>query len=284
MTEFNDKTMPEIFRINAGRFGSRACVSYRKNGAYTDISWEDMDMMVRNVGCFLINRGIKKKDRVAIFADNCWEWWVSDLAVLSVGATQVPIYSTNSSMEAHYILKNSDARICVGTSDHLERVLGVIKKLPKLEAVVVFGEAAVKKKGVLGFSQAISEGSAFTRKKEFDKRLKSVSPGDLATLIYTSGTTGSPKGVMLSHGNFVNNVEQCLDAFDGLVTPEDVFISFLPLSHALERTTGYYLPIYSGSRVAFVEKSRRPHGGFRGHRPLYNDKRSQDFTRRSIPR
>jgi long-chain acyl-CoA synthetase len=254
MTEFNNKTMPEIFRINAGRFGSRACVSYKKDGAYTDISWDDMNGMVRNIGCFLINRGIKKKDKVAIFADNCWEWWVSDLAVLSIGATQVPIYSTNSPIEAHYILKNSDARICfVGTSDHLDRVLSVIKKLPKLEAVVIFGEAAKKKKGVLNFPEALSEGSAFRKKGEFDKRLKTVSPGDLATLIYTSGTTGSPKGVMLSHGNFVNNVEQCLDAFDGLVTPEDVFISFLPLSHALERTTGYYLPIYSGSRVAFVE-------------------------------
>lgn len=254
MAKFEEKSMPAVFQNQVEKFGDRACVAYKKDGVYTDISWNDMNTMVRNIGCFLMSRGIKKAEKVAIFAENRYEWWVTDLGALSVGATDVPIYSTNSPEEAQYILSNSDSKICfVSTEDHLERVLKVKKKLPKLSVIVIFNEMKKKKAGVITMAQALEEGAKYKSQADFDKRLKAIKGEDLATLIYTSGTTGNPKGVMLTHNNFLSNTKQSVDDFKDMVTPDDTFASFLPLSHSLERTIGLYLPIYQGSKVAFVE-------------------------------
>jgi len=254
MAKLAEKTMPAVFQNRVAVFGDRSCVSYKKDGVYTDISWKEMDVMVRNIGAFLMAQGVKKKDKVAVFSENRYEWWVADLASLSIGATDVPIYATNSSEEAEYILGNSDSKVCfVGTQDHLDRVLKIKKKLPKLETIIIFDQLDKKKKGVVQLADALKEGAAYSKAGDFDKRVKAISPEDLATLIYTSGTTGNPKGVMLSHGNFASNVKQSVNDFQDIVTPAETFLSFLPLSHSLERTIGFYLPIYQGATVAFVE-------------------------------
>ena len=101
--------------------------------------------------------------------------------------------------------------------------------------------------------EAYRKGEAYKDKAMFDKRLKAITLKDVATIIYTSGTTGNPKGVMLSHGNFVSNVNQIMHDFRSYFTPDEIFLSFLPLSHSLERTSGYYLPVISGAKVAFAE-------------------------------
>ena len=254
MAKLAEKTMPAVFQNRVAVFGDRSCVSYKKDGVYTDISWKEMDAMVRNIGSFLMANGVKKKDKVAIFSENRYEWWAADLAALSIGATDVPIYATNSSEEAEYVLDHSGSKVCfVSTQDHLDRLLKVKKKLPKLETVVIFEQLDKKKKGVIQLSDAMEEGAAYSKAGDFDKRVKAIVPDDLATLIYTSGTTGNPKGVMLSHGNFAANVKQSINDFQDLVTPAEIFLSFLPLSHSLERTIGFYLPIYQGATVAFVE-------------------------------
>ena len=139
MAKLAEKTMPAVFQNRVAVFGDRSCVSYKKDGVYTDISWKEMDAMVRNIWSFLMANGVKKKDKVAIFSENRYEWWAADLAALSIGATDVPIYATNSSEEAEYVLDNSGSKVCfVSTQDHLDRLLKVKKKLPKLETVVIF--------------------------------------------------------------------------------------------------------------------------------------------------
>ncbi|HOO72343.1 MAG TPA: long-chain fatty acid--CoA ligase [Spirochaetota bacterium] len=253
MARFQETTMPAIFQNQAEKYGSKACVAYKKDGKYVDISWTDMNTMVRETAYYLLSKGIKKGDKIAIFAENRYEWWIADLASLSIGATDVPIYATNSSDEAQYILENSDSRICfVSTESHLDRIMKAWKKLPKLEEVIVFDKVTINKKNIVPIDKVYSGGSKYKNKAEFDKRLKALKPEDLATLIYTSGTTGNPKGVMLTHHNFVSNVKQSIADFTEFVTDQDTFLSFLPLSHSLERTVGYYLPIHQGSRVAFV--------------------------------
>jgi long-chain acyl-CoA synthetase len=246
--------MATVFRNQAAEFGDRACVGYKKDGRYQTISWNEMNEMVRAVGSFLISRGIEPGHNVALFSANRWEWWVIDLAILSIGAANVPIYATNSSEEAQYVLEHSESRICfVGTQEHLEKVLKVRDKLPELGAVVVLDEVGEKPEGVLGFAEALEEGRKQDNREEFDRRLEAVRPQDVASIIYTSGTTGPPKGVMLSHSNFVSNVHQILDDFSYLLDDEDVFLSFLPLSHSLERTAGYYLALGIGATVYFAE-------------------------------
>jgi len=252
MASFDETSIAAIFRNQVEKYGERACVAYKEGGRYVDISWNRMGGMVQDLASFLILRGIKKGDNVAIFSPNRYEWWVTDLSILSIGAVDVPIYATNSAEEAHYVLDHSGARACfVGEQEHLEKVLQVKDQLPGLEFIVLYDPVKQDDENIFTFSEALERGLAQDTRDEFNKRLRSINPSDLATIMYTSGTTGPPKGVMLSQNNFVSNVNQVLA--EGFPSEEDLFLSFLPLSHALERTAGYYVPISVGAKVAFAE-------------------------------
>jgi len=252
-TEY-ENSMAAVFQRQVAKYGDRACVAYKKDGLYHDISWNEMDEMIRAIGSYLISKGIEPKQNVALFSSNRYEWWVIDQAILSIGAANVPIYATNSAEEAQYVLEHSESRICfVGSKEHMEKVVKVRDSLPDLEGVVVFDEVEQRPEGVITFEEALEEGREHDNKEEFERRLKAVQPDDLASIIYTSGTTGPPKGVMLSHGNFLSNVHQILHDFSHLLTDEDELLSFLPLSHSLERTAGYYLAVSIGGKVYFAE-------------------------------
>ncbi len=250
----HENSMAAIFQRQAAKYGDRSCVAYKKDGRYQDISWNQMNDMIRAIGSYLISKGIEPGQNVALFSPNRYEWWVVDQAILSIGAANVPIYATNSAEEARYVLEHSESRVCfAGSQEHMDKVVEVRDSLPNLEAVVVFDETAQKPEGVITFAEAMEEGRKHDNREEFDRRLKAIKPDDLASIIYTSGTTGPPKGVMLSHGNFLANIHQVLDDFSHLVNDEDEFLSFLPLSHSLERTAGYYLAVAIGGKVYFAE-------------------------------
>ena len=255
MVKLDGKTMPEIFQNQVKKYADRACVSYKKNNVYTDISWNEMNDMVHKLGWYLMSLGVKKGDRIALFSPNRYEWWIADLAITSIGAINVPIYATNSSEEAYYILNHSGSVACLcGEEDHLEKILKVKKKLPELKKLIVFDPIETKKKDVLTLEKAMDMGNKYTKKNDFEKRIKSLDDKKMATIIYTSGTTGDPKGVMLSHSNFVSDARIIYQKFHEYIDAKDhTLLSFLPLSHSLERTSGYYLPMVTGSKVAFAE-------------------------------
>ncbi len=245
-------SVAEIFQDQVKKYGDRACVAWKRGESYVDISWNEMNSMIRRLGAYLLSLGIKKGDKVAVFSPNRYEWWVADQAILSIGAVNVPIYATNSAEEAFFILDHSDSKLCfAGTADHLARVIKYRNKLKKLKTLVTFDRAAPKS-GAIDIEEAYRRGDAFKDKGLFDKRLKAVKQGDIATIIYTSGTTGNPKGVMLTHLNFISDVMQIMADFEGQFTDEEVFLSFLPLSHSFERAAGYYLPVAAGAKVAFA--------------------------------
>lgn len=255
MARYEETSMAAVFLNQARKYGEKPCVAYKKDGQYVDISWGQMGSMVRELGSFLISAGIKKGDKIAIFSPNRYEWWLADLATLAIAAVDVPIYATNSAEEAYYILEHSESKACfVGTQEHLDKVLQVRDRLPELQFIVAFDPLdGTAEEGVYSFPEVLEKGRAADRGQELEDRLKSITPSDVATIIYTSGTTGPPKGVMLSHHNFMSNVDQALEDFRELLSEDDVLLSFLPLSHSLERTAGYYLPITFGGKVAFVE-------------------------------
>ena len=166
--------------------------------------------MVTNLGLGLISLGVEKDDIVTIFSDNCWQWIVSDLAVLSIGAADAPIYATNSGEEAAYIINDSNSRfLFVSDQDHLNRILGVRSTLKSLKKIITFDPIESKDEDIISFDEVMKLGENASDRKAFDERLLSIDPEGLATLIYTSGTTGPPKGVMLTHNNFVSNIMQC---------------------------------------------------------------------------
>ena len=269
MVKFKEVSFAAIFQNQAEKLGDRPCVSTKRNGKYTDLSWNEMNGLVHDLACYLLSLGIKKGDRVGLFSPNRYEWWVGDLAIISIGAVNVPIYATNSSEETQYILENSESVACLaGTEDHLNRILKVNNKLKKVKNLIIFDHYIKKTPGVVDFAEACKKGQAYKKKGDFEKRLKAIKPGDLASILYTSGTTGNPKGVMLIHNNFVSNVRNTLAGGIGkYLSPDDVFLSFLPLSHSLERMAGYYTPIEIGAKVAFAEDISKLMDNFQEVRP-----------------
>jgi len=251
--DYDETSMAAVFLNQVEKYGERACVAYKEDGQYTDISWNRMGDMVKDLASFLISSGFRKGDKIAIFSPNRYEWWVSDLAVLSIGAADVPVYATNSAEEAFYMLDHSGARACfVDGQEHLEKVLQIRDRLPNLEFIVVYDSVKHSRDNVVTFADALEKGRVEDTRDEFNNRIGSIKPPDLATIIYTSGTTGLNKGVMLSHNNLISNIRQILDIRE-ILKNEELFLSFLPLSHVLERTAGYYLPVSIGAKVAFAE-------------------------------
>ncbi len=276
MSIFEEKSMPAIFQNRAVKHSGTACVGYKtQQGEYADISWDEMNEMIHNLAYFLMARGVQPNDKIALFSENRFEWWVADQAILSIGAVNVPIYATNSAEEARYVIENSDSRMCLtGTLDHLEKILQVKPKLPLLNEVVVFDKPATKAEGVLQFQEVLDEGRNNANRDELERRINQIDPSSVATLIYTSGTTGNPKGVMLSHNNFVANAKQLYAVAPHLFDERPhTILSFLPLSHSFERTVGYYLPIYACKdqphKVVFAEDFSKILENFQEVRPTF---------------
>ncbi|HOO37646.1 MAG TPA: long-chain fatty acid--CoA ligase [Deltaproteobacteria bacterium] len=269
MASYQETSMAAIFQNRVSELGEKACVAYKNSHSiYENISWNEMNTMVRNLASFLISQGIKSGDKVALFSPNRYEWWVADLAILSVGAVNVPIYATNSALEAQYIIENSDSVMCfTGEKEHTDKVLEVKKNLPGLGAVISFDAVDGTAGDVIDLKTALHQGEGTDNTGVFEERLTSIKPSDMATIIYTSGTTGDPKGVMLSHHNFISNVNQLYSVDPELFQEEHTLLSFLPLSHSFERTVGYYSALNAGKTVAFAEDFSRILNNFQEVRP-----------------
>jgi len=203
MAKFKETSMGAIFQNRVEEHGDNTLVIYKNaEGVWENLSWNQINEKVRNVGYYLLSKGVKPGEKVCLFSPNRYEWWVADLAILSIGAVNVPIYATNSAEECRYIIENSDAIMSfAGTKEHMDKILSVKSKLPNLGEVIIFDDLESPIDGVTTLNDAMKQGSAYANKDEFDERLKPINIDDVATIIYTSGTTGNPKGVMLTHNS-----------------------------------------------------------------------------------
>ncbi|MCP4133615.1 MAG: long-chain fatty acid--CoA ligase [bacterium] len=251
---YTENSVAEVFHNQVERFGDRACVAYKKDGVYHDISWNTMGQYIRNMGQYLLSLGIKKGENIAIFSGNRYEWWVADQSILAIGAASAPVYPTNTKEETQYILKHCEARVVfVDNLVSLDKVLAVKNKLPELEKIIIFDELEKKKNSVITFQEAMEKGSSSKKKDQFEKRLKAIKTSDVATIIYTSGTTGDPKGVMLTNNNLLSEMDQVMNDWSNILNDTDEHLSYLPLSHVVERMGGYFLTIRYGIKVTFAQ-------------------------------
>jgi len=249
-TEAGD--LPGLLRCRAAR--TPDAIAYRQyeqsSSSWRAYTWKEIETEVGRWRTALSGARLERGDRVAVMLRNSVEWLLFEQAALSLGLVVVPIFSRDAEGNAAFILGDSGSRVLlIGDSQQWQKIAQHRNLFPDLTTVIALD----------GPPQA--EHDLEARHIESWLRDSAASPDvsvgpvhnaldDLATIVYTSGTTGRPKGVMLSHRNILSNAEAIVTAIPAY--REDVFLSFLPLSHMLERTAGYYYPMLSGSEVVFA--------------------------------
>jgi len=245
-------SLPGLCLAAVLRHNKADALNHKVEGEWLHISAETFIERVRNVALGLAALGIRPGDRIALLSENRPEWSIADLAILSLGAINVPIYTTQAVDQISYILADSGARsIFISNRKLYRHGRAALADRKHVESLIFFdSEAAEDLDQALTLESVENSGreQARMRPDAFDAYLHAVRPDDLATIIYTSGTTGEPKGVMLTHSNFMSNV---VSINSGLpIGPTDTALSVLPLSHIFERT-GFYVFCFSGVSVYY---------------------------------
>ncbi len=250
-------TIPEMFDRITSRFADeqRPMLMHKVDGAYKGITYQEYRRNVELFGMGLASLGLKKGDKVGIIAENRPEWIVADMAIVCLGAVDVPIYPTLTPKQVEFIFNDAQVKIAiVSNMFQLNKVLKIKNDVKTLERCIIMTEkGAIEDKDVLAFSKVYALGTEFEKSNPgfFRESMAKPKPEDLLTIIYTSGTTGNPKGVMLTHDNLVSNIIASADAIP--FGPSDVLLSFLPLCHSFERMAGYYTAMSTGAQVAYAE-------------------------------
>ena len=240
-------TLLDFFAIWRSFAPTPALIDVR-GGAEVRVEAPEVARRVAGLAQGLAGLGVGKGDRVALLAWNRPEWHITDMAVLHLGAADVPLYPTLLAAQVGYILMDSGAKVViVDTDEQLAKVQEFRKDCPALQHVIkIDGEPPT---GERSFGQTIVELSQSQAEEYLEGRRPLVAADDLATLIYTSGTTGEPKGAMLTHDNFVFDAMSSSSTYTWTVRGE-VALSFLPLSHVLERLVDY-IYFYRGVSIAY---------------------------------
>jgi len=242
ISEKTANTLPALFQERVKRTPSACAYQQYIDGSWRLFSWQEMATSVKKWREALSREGLVVGDRVAILLPNSSEWVCFDQAALGLGLVVVPLYLQDTPDDIAYILADSGARVLIIATERQWRPLAPHQQeLPNLQRVVSLDEVKSKIPLFRHIDSWLDEGMAAP--------VPSIVPDSMATIIYTSGTTGRPKGVMLSHHNILSNAAAILEVIPAY--REDLFLSFLPLSHAFERTVGYYLPMMAGCQVAY---------------------------------
>lgn len=257
-------TVPSLIRylVKYVHPDTHTFLSHKVDETWVDISYREALEKIDAISAWFLSIGIKKGDRLALIIENGPDYIYYDQALQQIGAVNTSIYPTLSETDIEYILNDSGARTIVcGNPFLFRKVLKIANNCATLERVIPafddFEKHLEKQKlnaGVMSFKDIIAAGLSLI--SEYQQAIKSareaIIPSDLSCLIYTSGTTGTPKGVMLTHHNLVENVRVSLVQIP-IIEKTDTFLSFLPLSHVFERTATYHVCLYSGAKIAFAQ-------------------------------
>jgi long-chain acyl-CoA synthetase len=243
-----------MFFTRASEKGDAPFLWAKKDGEWTSISWAETARQVASLAANLKKRGLKPGDRVMLVSENRPEWCIADLAIMAAGCISVPTYTTNTERDHQHILEDSGASAVIVSSQKIgQAVIPGLVRSARTELLIGIEEMRVGQTGTFEYVKwtdmvaddadiaACAEGANFKR-------------DDLACLIYTSGTGGAPRGVRQHHGAILMNVEGCVDIIaNDFGWDDEVFLSFLPLSHAYEHTGGQFLPIGLGGQIYYAE-------------------------------
>jgi len=252
----NSKTIAELFVSITNTFSrsGKPVYRYKQNLQYVDISFSELRSTVQKLSFAFHSLGLQKGDRVALISENRYEWVLTDFALSSMGIVSVPLFTSVTPAQIEYILNDCTASAVIVSNQMLfGKVSKVLPNCPSVNNIVSFSSQIDQQ--VLIFEELLLIAANTTTEEEltrwFEQQTSFIQENDILTLIYTSGTTGEPKGVLLSNKNILSNIRSILSIVS--VTNQDTFLSYLPLAHAYERTTGYYASFASGATTVFAE-------------------------------
>jgi long-chain acyl-CoA synthetase len=249
-------TVVHRFRDRVARQPERPALRHRTKAGWQAIDWADYGTTVEEIAAGLLHLGIEPGDRVGLLSANQPAWHLADLGILTVRGVTVPVYPTSSASQVAYVLGDSGARVCfVDTGEQLAKILLHRHELPALEYIVGLADFPGLDSAAYVLDLSVLRGQGrdllAERPTAVADRVADLVADDVATLVYTSGTTGPPKGVVLTHGNIEWTV-QAVESMVGL-SPDDRFLSYLPLSHIAERVTSHVGQVVSGGETWFAQ-------------------------------
>ena len=246
-----------MFFDRAAERGSHPMLAARREGVWTATDWTTAADQVCLLAQSLRAIGLNAGDRVALVSENRPEWCIADLAIMAAGLVTVPTYTTNTERDHLHILENSGARaIIVSTPKLAQPLLAAALRAPNVEHVIGMTPLRRMQVGALAFHdwRDLVAGDVAAARAETVARVATIGRGDLACLIYTSGTGGAPRGVRQHHGAILHNVDGAAHILaEDFGWGDEVFLSFLPLSHAYEHSAGQFLPIGMGGCIHYAE-------------------------------
>ncbi len=249
------QSLPALLFDQARRLDGKPFLWAKRGGKYQPLTWTEVADAVSALSRGLRAIGVKPGDRVVLVSENRPEWLIADVAIMSAGAITVPAYTTNNVGDHHHILTHSGAvGAIVSTKALAQKVLPAAIDAPECRFVVTIQPPELGQETTVEIHdwwQLLDEGAK--RPDDLAEEVAKLKRDDTACFIYTSGTGGTPKGVMLSHLNILQN---CLGAHDVLQTlgvGDEIFLSFLPLSHAYEHSGGQFFPMALGAQIFYAE-------------------------------
>ena len=244
----------EMFYDQAARYASKPLLWHKQDGKWQSQSWKEVAQKVADLAGAMRSLGVGAGDRVVIVSENRPEWFIADMAIMAIGAITVPTYTTYTSRDYSHILENSGACLALISQKSLAATfLKSAHLVPDLTDAIVIEDPELEQTINVKLHNWDDVMADSTTSVEDVRASVSAGREDVACLIYTSGTGGAPKGVMLHHGAILHNCEGAARVVEEIGLDNNVFLSFLPLSHAYEHSAGQFLPLSIGAEIYYAE-------------------------------
>lgn len=253
------KTIIQLFEESVAKHSNKSFLWEKVGSEFKALTYQQTKEQVYALASGLMSLGIQAGDKVALLSEGCNNWIISELAILHLGAVNVPLsVKLEESNDLYFRLKHSETKFILVSATQLNKIRAILPQLPQVEKVVVLNMTDAPQDKEVSYQQILEQGAQLldANKAKIVEVSQAVQGSDMANISYTSGTTADPKGIMLSHRNYTANVEQSMSLIN--IGPSDSNLIILPLDHCFAHVCGFYTFMAYGANVATVQQGKTP--------------------------